>query len=219
MATDSKNRALSAQEGAVSMSSLLRGADGIESTTSTGAGAMLPLSSGAEVAGDMPSPRTWSTATSTSRAAAASARPRSSELCRAILRLVTTGPKTPEEIAIALDIPVNTARARICDLHKAGRLRDSGRRGKSLSGRPVIAWEALPEAASGDCPPPARALTLSAVVRFALRLEDAVDARKVLADFVTLEAAGFLRAWPSFGASATDEAGATSYRPSRRRGA
>lgn len=99
----------------------------------------------------MPTPRSWSTATvETSREAARFHRSTSSATCRTILgTLQIFGPMSCEEIADEMrktgtNIILNTVRARVCDLHKAGLLRDSTKRSVGESGKcRVVRWEVV----------------------------------------------------------------------------
>lgn len=50
---------------------------------------------------------------------------------------------TDDEVEVALDMRHQTASARRRELVKAGRVRDTGRRRNTRSGRPATVWEAL----------------------------------------------------------------------------
>lgn len=87
--------------------------------------------------------------TSTSVAAAIDATPGAPTMTDRIWTLYADGPASPEEIhaRLAAEEPegrrvlLTSVRARICGLHKAGRLRDSGQRGLGESQRSkVIIW-------------------------------------------------------------------------------
>jgi hypothetical protein len=56
--------------------------------------------------------------------------------------LLAHGPHTDEELVVALDM--HSARRRRSDLKNAGLVRDSGERGESSCGKPMIRWEVVP---------------------------------------------------------------------------
>ena len=100
---------------------------------------------------EMPAPRSYAGATGgTSQTAAKAVKPVSSATCLAILDYIRRfGASSCEEVVGGLKLEglsllLNTARARICDLHKAGMLMDSGERGLGESGKcRVVRWRAV----------------------------------------------------------------------------
>lgn len=92
-------------------------------------------------------PKARTGSTSTSVAAAIDATPKAPAMVDRIWALYETGAHTPEEIHALLQqdsegpVLLTSVRARICGLHKAGRLIDSGERGLGESNRSkVIRW-------------------------------------------------------------------------------
>lgn len=92
-------------------------------------------------------PKARTGSTSTSVAAAIDATPKAPAMVDRIWSLYETGAHTPEEIQVLLQrdsegpVLLTSVRARICGLHKAGRLIDSGERGLGESNRSkVIRW-------------------------------------------------------------------------------
>ncbi len=100
---------------------------------------------------ELPTPRSYTGATGgTSQAAAKAVKPISSATCLAILDYLRRfGASSCEEVVEGLKLEglsllLNTARARICDLHKAGMLMDSGERSLGESGKcRVVRWRVI----------------------------------------------------------------------------
>lgn len=59
---------------------------------------------------------------------------------RKIYRLLKGEPLTADEVADRLGMVLNTARARITDLHKAGWIFDTGERGETDARKPATIW-------------------------------------------------------------------------------
>jgi hypothetical protein len=83
--------------------------------------------------------------TSTSVAAAYDAKPKAPAMIDRIWSIYQTGSFTPEEVHAILERSerclLTSVRARICGLHKAGRLADSGERGLGESQKSkVVRW-------------------------------------------------------------------------------
>lgn len=69
--------------------------------------------------------------------------PERARLQRAVLEAVEQhGPMTANEIAARIGETVLAVRPRVCELSKAGLLRDTGERRSNQSGRPAIVWAA-----------------------------------------------------------------------------
>ena len=82
--------------------------------------------------------------TETSRAAAESARPRAESVREQCLtRIQENGPLTADEVADLLHESVLYIRPRIAELHKSGKIADSGKRRQNTSGQKAIAWAAV----------------------------------------------------------------------------
>lgn len=91
-------------------------------------------------------PRARAGSTQTSVLAAIAATPKAPTMTERIWALLCEGPLTPEEAQAKLSaygerVLLNSVRARICGLHKGGRVRDSGERGLGESLRSkAIRW-------------------------------------------------------------------------------
>ena len=59
---------------------------------------------------------------------------------RKIYRLLRDEPLTADQVADRLGMVLNTARARITDLHKAGWIFDTGERGETDARKPATIW-------------------------------------------------------------------------------
>lgn len=84
---------------------------------------------------------------STKRAAAESIKPHRAKLQDAVLAYLRgrgSEGATDEEIAVALQLRSDTARPRRTELVDLGKVRDSGRRRATSSGRAAIVWVAIP---------------------------------------------------------------------------
>jgi hypothetical protein len=91
-----------------------------------------------------------------------------SHLQREVLGLITArGPRgaTDDEIAVALDLQLDTARARRCELRDAGAVVDSGLRRKTRTGRLATVWVAasVPREATPAAPSRPAAVTPNAL--------------------------------------------------------
>lgn len=165
---------------------------------------------GADVFDVMPAPRSRRNAIGgTSQAAARSLKLVSSEMCRAIMQILEDGPKSPEEVVDALraqgiHLGLNTARARMSDLRRAGRVRDSGLRSLSASGCKVVAWEITPTGADiRTSKRYAVAIDPAVAVGFADRLPDGEQVRFLKAALVS-KLEDLMSQWPDLlGASAS----------------
>ena len=78
----------------------------------------------------------------TSKAAARSVRRTAPAIRERVLwQIRVAGGLTCYEIEVALGLSHQTASARVNDLARAGRIKDSGRRLTTISGRKAIVWE------------------------------------------------------------------------------
>ena len=98
---------------------------------------------------DTMTPRARAGSTQTSVLAAIEATAKAPNMTDRIWSIYQPGPHTPEEVHAKLEAVDGTrhlltsVRARICGLHKGGRLRDSGERGLGESNRSkVVRWVA-----------------------------------------------------------------------------
>ncbi len=77
----------------------------------------------------------------TSKAAAAGVAPKAKSIRARVYDCLKDGhPRTPEEIAAMLGIPVMNVRPRLSELFARGLVTDSGTRGLAFGGRSAIAW-------------------------------------------------------------------------------
>lgn len=92
-------------------------------------------------------PRARAGSTQTSVLAAIEVTPKAPRMIDQIWSILSEGPATPEEVHAKLEaqnekrVLLTSVRARICGLHKGGRVRDSGERGLGESLRSkVVRW-------------------------------------------------------------------------------
>jgi hypothetical protein len=98
---------------------------------------------------DTMAPRARAGSTQTSVLAAVEVTPKAPNMTERIWSIYQTGPHTPEEVHAKLEAAderrhlLTSVRARICGLHKGGRLMDSGERGlgESLKSK-TVRWVA-----------------------------------------------------------------------------
>lgn len=81
--------------------------------------------------------------TDTSAAAAASVSGKAPSLRELILVYIKEAPATTDETCNALDLPVQTVTARVWELRKLGKIKDSGKRRTTSRGRAAIVWRAV----------------------------------------------------------------------------
>jgi predicted ArsR family transcriptional regulator len=62
---------------------------------------------------------------------------------RVLSEITKTGGSTADEIAAALRASILTVRPRVSELHKAGRIRDTGARRANSSGHRAVVWGLL----------------------------------------------------------------------------
>ena len=98
---------------------------------------------------DTMTPRARAGSAQTSVLAAIEVTPKAPSMTDRIWALYATGPHTPEEVLAKLEAEdgrrhlLTSVRARICGLHKGGRLRDSGERGLGESNKSkTVRWVA-----------------------------------------------------------------------------
>lgn len=101
---------------------------------------------------DTMTPRARAGSTGTSVLAAIEVTAKAPTMTDRIWGIYATGPHTPEEVHAKLEAEdgkrhlLTSVRARICGLHKGGRLRDSGERGLGESNKSrVVRWIARTE--------------------------------------------------------------------------
>jgi DNA-directed RNA polymerase specialized sigma24 family protein len=83
--------------------------------------------------------------TDTSAAAAAAVAPRSPGHRAAVLaQIKALRSATADEVAEAMAVSLLTVRPRVSELHRTGKLRDTGMRRPTASGHSAVVWEVAP---------------------------------------------------------------------------